>query len=39
MVPASFYIGRDGVVLEETADAGSKADVEENIQKALKAGK
>jgi peroxiredoxin len=34
-LPESFYIGRDGKVVEETSGLGSKDEVEANIKKAL----
>jgi peroxiredoxin len=37
-LPESFYIGRDGKVVEETSGLGSKDEVEANIKKALATG-
>jgi peroxiredoxin len=34
-LPESFYVGRDGKVVEETSGLGSKDEVEANIKKAL----
>jgi peroxiredoxin len=34
-LPESYYIGRDGKVVEETSGLGSKDEVEANIKKAL----
>jgi peroxiredoxin len=34
-LPESFYIGRDGKIVEETSGLGSKDEVEANIKKAL----
>ena len=34
-LPMSFYIGRDGVVVEETAGLGAKDQIEANIRKIL----
>jgi len=37
-LPESFYIGRDGRIVEETSGLASKDEVEANIKKALAAG-
>lgn len=37
-LPTSYYIGRDGRIVEETAGVGSRDQIEANIQKALGAG-
>lgn len=37
-LPMSFYVGRDGVVVEETAGLGSKDEIEANIRKIVTAG-
>jgi thiol-disulfide isomerase/thioredoxin len=38
IVPMSFYIGRNGVVVEETAGLGPKDEIEAHIKKALASG-
>ncbi len=37
VLPMSFYVGRDGVVVEETAGLGSKDQIEANIRKIVNA--
>jgi thiol-disulfide isomerase/thioredoxin len=38
MLPTSFYVGKDGVVVEETTGLGGKDEVESNIRKLIAAG-
>ena len=38
LLPTSFYVGKDGVVLEETSGLGGKDEIEANIKKLLAGG-
>ncbi|QHN05565.1 TlpA family protein disulfide reductase [Granulicella sp. WH15] len=39
LLPTSFYVGRDGVILTQTAGLGGKDEIEAHIQKLVGAGK